>query len=746
MKPGHILSLTKKELRSYFDSPTAYVALLIFLLLWEFLFFRNVFLVGESSLRLLLNYLPWLFLILVPALTMGSIASEKALGTLELVLTHPITALELILGKFLAATGFLAVALLFILPIAYGFDQFGVIDWGEIAGQYFASLLLGSLLIALGIFISSLFSNQISSLLLSAAASFGIIIIGSEIVTLSLPGPIAPIFERLSALTHFESMSRGVIDLRDLIYFASGIAIFLALAYLQILKIRLGNQKQAYQQQIMGIALFVGISIMINIVGARIPGRLDLTQEQTYVLSDATHQTLADLEDVVSIKLFATGDSLPAQLRPVLRDIKDTLRDYQTASAGNINLSIEDPSKDDSIVAQARQLGIREVQFNVVGQEELQLKRGYLGLAILYEGETEIIPLINDASGLEYQLTSLITKLTTKEPKHVAFLTGHGEKNRQGQYLTWSSELEKTHQLQDLTLTPDEPIPQDISTLIVAGPSQEFPQEERQQLADYIDSGGSVLFLIDSVIVNDAILSANVNENSLIDFLTTYGINVGLDIVYDVRSSETVNFGVGQGVNYVLQYPFWPRALATDKSSQITSQLDGLVLIWPASVNLDSTLLNQKGLEGKSLFATTQFGSAQTGVFNITPDQDFIPSNPKSIPLVASLIGQETQDAKVPRLLVVGDSDFITDQFVANSSENLAFGVEAVNWLSQSQSLAEIQLKGRTARRFLFNNETQPAIIKYANMGLAVVAVAGFGLFRFYRRRSLSKFQYSSSS
>ena len=151
-------------------------------------------------------------------------------------------------------------------------------------------------------------------MLVSAAATFFLIIIGFDFVTASLPLSLVPIFERLSVLSHFESMARGVIDLRDIWYAISAIAIFLSLAYLRLLKQRFGNQRAVYRRFQTGIVFFVGIAVLTNIVGASIPGRLDLTQNSAYTMSPATKKTLTGLSDVVNITVFVSG-KLPTQLQ-----------------------------------------------------------------------------------------------------------------------------------------------------------------------------------------------------------------------------------------------------------------------------------------------------------------------------------------------------------------------------------------------------------------------------------------------
>lgn len=747
MRPNNIFAIVKKELRTYFDSPTAYIVLVIFLGLWQFLFFRDAFIIAEASIRGLMSYVPWLFLVLIPAITMGSLANERSDGTLEFLLTHPLKGVELIIGKFIAAWLFVGLAMLFIFPVAFSFSRFGDLDWGVVISQYIGSMLLAASFISIGIFVSSLLANQISALLVSVASSFGLLIIGLEIITLSLPGQVASIFENLSALTHFFSLSRGVLDLRDVWYFLSVVIIFIALSYLQLLRLRVGNRKQIYQSYVIATGLFIGIAVLMNIVGARIPGRLDITEEKIYELSPVTKQTLGDLDDVVNIKLYATSE-LPAQLRPILRDTKDVLRDYELYSNGKVKVEILNPASDDALVREANSLGIREVQFNVIGQEELQLKRGFLGLAVSYGGKNEAIPIINTATDLEYQLTGFIKKLTSDDKKTIGFLVGHGEKDANTDYGIWTQELEKQYEVSPISLGDDENETQlnsGVDALVIAGPTEEIPSKQRQEIAEYFDNGGSVMFLLDGTTINESVLSATANDNSLVDFIPNFGVNLGQDIVFDLRSNEAVNFGGGDGSNYILQYQFWPRVIAdTQTNSTLTKQIRSLVLPWPSSLEIDEDILSEKGLKADSLFVTTNYAGSQKGNFNIQPNQESLPSDLGTQTMAVSVIGEESNsDEKTPRAIVVGDSDFLTNNFVTNTPENLAFGIESTAWLSQEQSLAQIQLKQRKQRSLLFQDDTQISLVRYGNMAFALIVPLLIGLVRLVSRNSLRKQKYS---
>lgn len=224
-----IHAIAKKEFRSYFVSPVAYVLITIFLILSNWLFFNTYFLEKEASMRIFIARMPWIFLFFVPAVTMRIWAEEKKLGTMELLMTLPLKDHEVVLGKFLGSLGFLAlcIALTFSVPITVAMT--GNPDWGPIIGGYVGTLLMGTAYLSLGLFISSLTENQIVAFILSLLVSFVFLIIGEQFVLYAIPEGFVPLFEYLGFGSHFMSISRGVIDSRDLIYYFSFIFFFLYL-------------------------------------------------------------------------------------------------------------------------------------------------------------------------------------------------------------------------------------------------------------------------------------------------------------------------------------------------------------------------------------------------------------------------------------------------------------------------------------------------------------------------------------
>jgi ABC-2 type transport system permease protein len=227
---NRVRTLTGRELRSYFNSPIAYVFLLVFLGACLFTFFNlNAFFAsGRADLRGLFNSIPLLMVLLVPALTMRLWAEERKQGTEEVLLTLPARDHELVLGKFLASWMLLAVGLALTLVLPVTVAGLGNLDWGPVVGGYLGALLLGAAYLAVGQFVSATTENQILAFILAMAVCFVLYGFGTEQFTGILPDRTAALFRALGTGSRFESIARGVIDLRDLVYYISLTGFFLA--------------------------------------------------------------------------------------------------------------------------------------------------------------------------------------------------------------------------------------------------------------------------------------------------------------------------------------------------------------------------------------------------------------------------------------------------------------------------------------------------------------------------------------
>jgi len=226
-------ALFRRELESYFRTPVAYVFIVIFLMLMGFFtfFLGGFYEQGQADLRAFFNFHPWLYLFLVPAIAMRLWAEERKTGSVELLMTLPITAWQAVLGKFLAAWAFTGIALALTFPIWITVNYLGDPDNGTILAAYIGSLLMAGGFLAIGACLSAVTKNQVIAFVVSVVFCFAFLLFGLDFVVqfLSrfLPQVIVDAIASLSFLTHFESIRKGVIDIRDLIYYAALMAFWL---------------------------------------------------------------------------------------------------------------------------------------------------------------------------------------------------------------------------------------------------------------------------------------------------------------------------------------------------------------------------------------------------------------------------------------------------------------------------------------------------------------------------------------
>ncbi len=223
----NILAIVKKEFRGYFSSPVAYIFITAFIVFSGWLFFRTFFLNNQADLRGFFVFLPWIYLFFVPAVTMRLWSEERRSGTMEVLMTLPLKDHEAVLGKYFGALLFLALSLILSLPLAFVTSFLGDPDEGIIIGGYIGALLLGATYLAVGLFISSITRNQIVAFILGVSLCFILLMLGESLVTVTLPKAVVPLFTFLGLGTHFQSIGRGVLDSRDLIYYLSVIVFFL---------------------------------------------------------------------------------------------------------------------------------------------------------------------------------------------------------------------------------------------------------------------------------------------------------------------------------------------------------------------------------------------------------------------------------------------------------------------------------------------------------------------------------------
>jgi ABC-2 type transport system permease protein len=226
MSPALVIS--RREIRTYFNSPVAYIVVTVFTVISSYLFFSQLFAQKQADLRQLFQFMPFIFMFVVPAVTMRLLADEKASGTLELLSTMPVRDWEVVVGKFLAALTLIATAIGLTLVFAISVRLLGPLDRGPAIGGYIGALLMGGAYVAIGVMCSAFTRNSIVAFIASFGISFALYLFGR--LTQFVPEALQPLVAFLSIDGHFESIGRGVIDTRDVIYYLSVIGTCLLVA------------------------------------------------------------------------------------------------------------------------------------------------------------------------------------------------------------------------------------------------------------------------------------------------------------------------------------------------------------------------------------------------------------------------------------------------------------------------------------------------------------------------------------
>ncbi len=226
---SHILTIGGRQFRSYFNGPVAYIVICIVLLTLGFFFWNTFFLYGRASAREMFRWLSLIFVFALPALTMGLLAEEKRTGTIELLITMPVTEAQVILGKFIGVLGLYAVILVLTLAYPISVSTLGNLDWGPVWSGYLGLFLQGSAVLAIGLMASSWTDNQLIALFVALTLSVFFWVLDKFLAL--LPNNAASALEWVSFDYHFQSMARGVIDLRDVLFFFSVTIFALSLAF-----------------------------------------------------------------------------------------------------------------------------------------------------------------------------------------------------------------------------------------------------------------------------------------------------------------------------------------------------------------------------------------------------------------------------------------------------------------------------------------------------------------------------------
>ncbi len=511
----NVISVFKREFKSYFDTPVAYVFLTAFLVLVGFLTFgvANFYEARQADLGMFFFWHPWVYLLLVPAATMGLWADERRNGTAELLLTLPLTTCEALVGKFLAAWAFLGIALALTFPVAITAGYLGAPDWGAVFSGYIGSFLLAGAAAAVGLFASTLSRSSVVGFVVSLVLVFLLLIIGFDpvvgaIASWGVPMTIVDGIANCSLLTHFTSLGRGVVDLADVGYYAGVSVLFLAAAKTVV------DGRRGASRGVAGLVMIAAIAVAADVILAKLPLRADFTEERLYTLSDGSKAVLGQLEGEVTLKYYVSQESaeMPQALKTYAKRVSDLIDEYVRAAKGNIVLEKYDPTPDSDAEEWAQRYGVEPQTVNPFGSPV------YFGLVAVCGDREETLGAFSPRTEatLEYDITRLVTRVAWPERPVVGVMSSFpdivggamnpmmmqmGRRPPQG----WAAftELGKDYDVRSIPADAEK-IDDDVKTLVVVHP-KDFSDKALYAIDQFVLRGGRLVACVDPMSVKEAV-------------------------------------------------------------------------------------------------------------------------------------------------------------------------------------------------------------------------------------------------
>lgn len=655
----NIWVICKRELGAFFNSAIAYIFLIVFILISTGLYMTDFFFVLRADMRSFFNTLPVVLCVFIPAVTMRLWAEDRRGNTLELLLTFPMKTHELVLGKFIASLLFYLAALATTFTIPLMLSVLSRPDFGPITASYFGALLAGAFFLAFGMFVSGLCRDQIVAFISSLLVCFGFILAGTEITAASIDGwfPGLGTFLKLflGLLPHFASFARGVLDLKDILYFVIGTVIFLVLNGFWMEGRMRPKAKTIFTT---ATVISLGIFILFNwLMGDFSGARLDLTQGKIYTVSTVSKKILKELKAPVFVKYYVSPqEKMPTQMKTLEQEVIDKLQEFRIASEGKFDFKVfhleaanvgpaATPEKEGetSLESQAEQKGVEPFQVQSVEADQVGLRLVYSAIAIAHkEKPEEIIPQIIPSSlnDLEYLIISKIYRMTMTEIPKVAIMAPYEERQvnpqmaallaqlgggqmpdqyREDEFKYLPAALEYAgYETSRIRLTKEEPIPSGTRTLAVAAP-ENLNDRQRYEINRFLYEGGSVFLAVQNYMFDYQPAQrgsiqifpkpATPEINTL---LKNWGVSVDDSFLMDIQSEVISISGAARMGPFSVSVPVkTPLHImigsdGMNENLSITSNLPPVFYLWGSAIDVDQKKLDETGLKMDVLMKTSK--------------------------------------------------------------------------------------------------------------------------------------------
>ena len=585
-----MIAQLKKELNVYFSGILGYLIIGIYLLINGLLLwvFNGPFNILESGYATLENYFglaPWVFLFLIPAISMRVFSDEIKSGMMELLIVRPISLMQLIWAKFF---GTFTVVIFSILPtLVYLWSvrtlgsPVGNLDWGAAIGSFVGLLAIGAAYTAVALMASALTPNNVVAFVLGVALNFGMYLGFESLADLYKFSGWELTVRTLGMNEHYLSMARGVLDLRDVGYFIGVVFLFIGLTLGVLAK---NHLRQPWKKAL----LWMGIGLTIAAGSSTMRLRWDLTEEKRYSLSEGTESLLDQVAEPMLITVYLEGE-FPAGFERLKIETRYMLEEW-AARNGNIFFEFINPNNVENAGEFKNQLdtkGINAVQLQVQKADGQSVLNVFPGATLAYKEQEVTAVLLENVmvfdpaeqvnisiQQLEFNLARALNALLITDKPKVGMVTGHGELTAV-QTAGIGLALSENYAVDRFSLQAykaDANGEADLSDmvrrmntydlLVVAKPTQQFPELDKYLLDQFLMGGGKVLWFLDGVHAEMDSLSfgpeflayPTVFDLNLTDLLFKYGVRINADLVQDVRCA-----GVNdrRSINPWVYFPLW---------------------------------------------------------------------------------------------------------------------------------------------------------------------------------------------
>ncbi|MBT7615798.1 MAG: GldG family protein [Calditrichaeota bacterium] len=527
------------------------------------------------------------------------------------------------------------------------------------------------------------------------------------------------------------------------------------------------NNKNSSFFSPIAVLLIVANLLVLNIWTSRMFGRIDLTENKVYTLSDVTKEIIRELEEPLTIKAYFTKD-LPAPYNNISRYVEDQLAEMKAYGKGKFRFEFLDPEDEEDLKKEAESFRLEPMQVNEVRKDKVQYKLAYMGMALIYEDRQEVIPMVQSLANIEYEILTKIKRVTSDEEITIGFLEGHEEASLRESMTSLDRELRKMYELKPVSLAGRSDVPDDIDLLCIIGPLTDIPETEKFMIDQFLMRGGKLLMAYNNVKTDIAQMQAQRSPLRLDPWTENYGFKITDQLVMD-RSAPTMPFQTmgryGRQIAMVV-YPLFPEIMTFNRDVMATSALRQVRMYFPSPI--DTTIAGElDSVAITPLVYTSPKSAVMLAPYDINPltqrsmndwnqgpyalgvvlqgkfDSYFVD---KEIPVTEE--GEPVSDVEIitsspdTRIIVLSDAFFIQDQYLVPGLDNLTMALNMIDWMVQDERLISIRSREVSSRPIGEVSDTVRRTVKYTSLILPPFLVALFGLMRWRlrsaRRKALS--------